>query len=67
MGTQKTTEHDPIIEESLKREANLTDPDEIEDERIFRELHQSGALYEPGVYTVEDLEEDDRELRAQGR
>lgn len=41
--------------------------DDLADEALLRELAESGALDSPGIYTVEDLEADDAELRAQGK
>ena len=41
--------------------------EELEDEALFEELKRTGALHSPGIYTVEDLERIDEELRAQGK
>ncbi len=41
--------------------------EELEDTALYKELKESGALHSPGIYTVEDLEADDEELRAQGK
>ena len=63
-----STVKDPVIEESLKREASLTDPEQIEDERIFRHLHKNGYLNQSGPrFTIEDLERDHERLLAQGK
>ena len=41
--------------------------EELEDTALYIELKESGALLSPGIYTVEDLERVDEELRAQGK
>ena len=41
--------------------------EELEDDAVFKELKESGVLDSPGIYTIEDLERIDAELRAQGK
>ena len=41
--------------------------EELEDTALYLELKESGALNSQGIYTVEDLEREDAELRAQGK
>jgi hypothetical protein len=41
--------------------------EELEDTALYFELKASGALDSPDLYTVEDLERIDEELRAQGK
>jgi hypothetical protein len=41
--------------------------EELEEKALFEELTRTGALHSPGIYTIEDLEADDAELRAHGK
>ncbi len=41
--------------------------EELEDTALYLEMKETGALHSPGIYTVEDLEADDAELRTQGK
>jgi hypothetical protein len=66
--THWRSKRDPVIEESLKREASLTDPEEIEDERLFRHLHSIGAFNQVGErISIEELERMDAETKMQDR